>query len=46
MDGIQLTLSERLLELEISLADGCYGECDDVDMEAFREDLRDVADTV
>lgn len=46
MNGIQQTLFERLKELELCLRDGCYGENDEVDVEAFRDDLLNVAATV
>lgn len=40
--GEQKTICERLKEIEAKVRDGAYGEADNVDLDAFREDLQDI----
>ncbi len=44
MTGIQRTLYEALMDLARSVQDGKFGQDDDVDAEAFDEDIQDVSD--
>jgi len=44
MIGIQKTLVERLWEIAKAVEQGKYGKDDDIDAEAFREDLGLISD--
>ena len=39
MDGIQMTVWERLMEVATKVKEGAYGEDDDFDADALSEDL-------
>lgn len=39
MDGIQMTVWERLREIETKVKEGAYGKDDDFDADALSEDL-------
>lgn len=42
MDGMQLTIYERLKEIQAKVRDGAFGVDDDLDVESFREELDDL----
>ncbi len=41
-DGMQKTVCERLKEMEQKVKDGAYGVCDELDVDAVREDIEDI----
>ncbi len=42
VEGMQKTVSERLKGMEQRVRDGTYGVCDELDVDAVREDIEDI----